>query len=238
MSIEKKILSVSAAAVLAVSGMCLPAAQTVGVFGTAVTASAAQVVSPRLSAGAHCGDKLIVYVDNYKSYSDSAAFAVKISGRTVKNMTGAELRSAEGKLTFTTNGASYLKPYTRYTVKVTAESGGTALSSEIKVNTSNYSYYTIKDGATFYTRSGGVMRAAGTMGSGVFRGQLCDVSGDSIAGKSIDSAALGYVKLAVPAKAGKNAHLPSAADWSMAGTIRLQIDAATITPAAKPVSAR
>ena len=41
-----------------------------------------------------------------------------------------------------------------------------------------------------------------------------------------------------PAKAGRNAHLPLSADCSIAGTIRLQIDAATITPAAKPVRAR
>ena len=41
-----------------------------------------------------------------------------------------------------------------------------------------------------------------------------------------------------PIKAGRNAHLPFAADCSMAGTIRLQIEAATITPAANPVNAR
>ena len=41
-----------------------------------------------------------------------------------------------------------------------------------------------------------------------------------------------------PAAAGKNASLPRAADCSMAGMSRLQTDAATITPAANPVSAR
>ena len=38
--------------------------------------------------------------------------------------------------------------------------------------------------------------------------------------------------------AGIKASRPSAADCSMAGISRLQIDAATMTPAAKPVSAR
>ena len=41
-----------------------------------------------------------------------------------------------------------------------------------------------------------------------------------------------------PANAGKNASFPNAADCSMAGMRRLQIDAATITPAAKPASER
>nr|MCR5122185.1 C40 family peptidase [Ruminococcus sp.] len=210
MSIEKKyrkkMIAVSAAAVIAVSGMCFPAASSAAIFDTAVTASAAEVASPRLSAGTTCGDKLIVYVDNYQGYSDSTEFTVKISGRTVKNMTGAELKSAKGKLTFTNNGNTYLKPYTRYTVKVTAAAGSTALSSEIKVCTSYNSYYTIQSGAAYYVRSGGVLKAAGTMGSGTYRGQLCDVSGNAVAGKSVDSSAVGYVKVAVPAKAGKNAN--------------------------------
>ena len=41
-----------------------------------------------------------------------------------------------------------------------------------------------------------------------------------------------------PPAAGKNAHAPRAAAWSMAGISRLHTLAATITPAAKPVSAR
>ena len=41
-----------------------------------------------------------------------------------------------------------------------------------------------------------------------------------------------------PRKAGKKAQRPIFADCPMAGTIRLQIEAATMTPAAKPVSAR
>ena len=40
-----------------------------------------------------------------------------------------------------------------------------------------------------------------------------------------------------PPAAGRKLHAPSAADWSMAGSSRLHTDAATITPAAKPVSA-
>ena len=38
-------------------------------------------------------------------------------------------------------------------------------------------------------------------------------------------------------KAGRKAHRPLSEHCSIAGTIRLQMDAATITPAAKPVSA-
>ena len=41
-----------------------------------------------------------------------------------------------------------------------------------------------------------------------------------------------------PANAGKNANRPSPADWSMAGISKLQMEAATITPAAKPASER
>ena len=41
-----------------------------------------------------------------------------------------------------------------------------------------------------------------------------------------------------PITAGRNASRPSAADCSMAGESRLQMDAATMTPAANPVSAR
>ena len=41
-----------------------------------------------------------------------------------------------------------------------------------------------------------------------------------------------------PIAAGRNASLPLSLDCSIAGIIRLQIDAATITPAAKPVSTR
>ena len=41
-----------------------------------------------------------------------------------------------------------------------------------------------------------------------------------------------------PPAAGGKAHAPSLADGSMAGIRRLHMDAATITPAAKPVSAR
>ena len=41
-----------------------------------------------------------------------------------------------------------------------------------------------------------------------------------------------------PTAAGTNANAPSAADCSMDGMRRLQTDAATITPAAKPVSER
>ena len=41
-----------------------------------------------------------------------------------------------------------------------------------------------------------------------------------------------------PRNAGRKAHLTFSADCSIAGTIRLQIEAATITPAANPVSAR
>ena len=41
-----------------------------------------------------------------------------------------------------------------------------------------------------------------------------------------------------PIKAGRNAHLPLSAHWFIAGIRRLQIDAATITPPAKPVNAR
>ena len=40
-----------------------------------------------------------------------------------------------------------------------------------------------------------------------------------------------------PRKAGRKAKRPSSVDCSIAGTIKLQIDAATMTPAAKPVSA-
>ena len=41
-----------------------------------------------------------------------------------------------------------------------------------------------------------------------------------------------------PMAAGRNASLPRWSDWFMAGISRLQMEAATITPAAKPVSAR
>lgn len=41
-----------------------------------------------------------------------------------------------------------------------------------------------------------------------------------------------------PASAGKNDHLPMEVDCSMAGISRLQIDAATITPAANPARER
>ena len=41
-----------------------------------------------------------------------------------------------------------------------------------------------------------------------------------------------------PANAGRNASFPSAADCSMAGISRLHTEAATITPAAKPVRER
>ena len=41
-----------------------------------------------------------------------------------------------------------------------------------------------------------------------------------------------------PSTAGRNDHRPSAADCAMAGISRLHTLAATITPAAKPVSAR
>ena len=41
-----------------------------------------------------------------------------------------------------------------------------------------------------------------------------------------------------PANAGRNASWPMAEDCSIAGMMRLQTEAATITPAAKPVSAR
>ena len=41
-----------------------------------------------------------------------------------------------------------------------------------------------------------------------------------------------------PKKAGKKANFPRWADWSMAGMIRLQMEAATMTPAAKPVRER
>ena len=41
-----------------------------------------------------------------------------------------------------------------------------------------------------------------------------------------------------PIKAGRNAQRPMAEDCSIAGTIRLQTEAATITPAAKPVRER
>ena len=41
-----------------------------------------------------------------------------------------------------------------------------------------------------------------------------------------------------PTAAGKNASLPRSAACSMAGISRLHTDAATITPAAKPVRAR
>ena len=37
--------------------------------------------------------------------------------------------------------------------------------------------------------------------------------------------------------AGRKDHRPIEADWSIAGTSRLQIEAATITPPAKPVRA-
>ena len=41
-----------------------------------------------------------------------------------------------------------------------------------------------------------------------------------------------------PMKAGMNAHCPLSELCSMAGTIRLHMDAATMTPAANPVRAR
>lgn len=41
-----------------------------------------------------------------------------------------------------------------------------------------------------------------------------------------------------PANAGKNANFPSAADCSIAGISKLQIEAATMTPAAKPARER
>lgn len=41
-----------------------------------------------------------------------------------------------------------------------------------------------------------------------------------------------------PAAAGKNAHVPKEAERSIAGMSRLQMEAATITPAANPVSPR
>ena len=41
-----------------------------------------------------------------------------------------------------------------------------------------------------------------------------------------------------PSTAGRNDHRPSAADCAMAGISRLHTEAATITPAAKPVSER
>ncbi len=41
-----------------------------------------------------------------------------------------------------------------------------------------------------------------------------------------------------PTTAGRNASLPISADCSMAGTSRLHTEAATITPAAKPVRER
>ena len=41
-----------------------------------------------------------------------------------------------------------------------------------------------------------------------------------------------------PVTAGRNAHFPNSADRSMAGISRLQMDAAVMTPAAKPVRPR
>ena len=41
-----------------------------------------------------------------------------------------------------------------------------------------------------------------------------------------------------PIAAGKKAHLPIESDCSIAGINKLQIEAATITPAANPVKAR
>ncbi len=41
-----------------------------------------------------------------------------------------------------------------------------------------------------------------------------------------------------PANAGTKASLPLSADWAIAGTRRLHIEAATMTPAAKPERAR
>ena len=41
-----------------------------------------------------------------------------------------------------------------------------------------------------------------------------------------------------PTAAGMNASRPMLSDCSMAGMSKLQIDAATMTPAAKPVKAR
>ena len=52
------------------------------------------------------------------------------------------------------------------------------------------------------------------------------------------SASRNRIPIQKPAAAGTNDHFPIALDSSMAGISRLQTEAATITPAAKPVSAR
>ena len=200
----RKALSVSAAALLAVSGMYLPAVAPSLVSDTAITASASQLVSPSLKAGAVCGDKLILYINNYQSYSDSAEIAVKISGIKFKPITGKKLKDARGKLSFTSNGKKYLKPYTRYTVNVTASENGTSLSSEIKLTTAKNAFYSVKSGTTYYSLSNGSMSRQGTLSSMVCRGVLCDRNGMSVSGLGVKDTKAEYVKLMMPVKAGKN----------------------------------
>ena len=57
-------------------------------------------------------------------------------------------------------------------------------------------------------------------------------------GMSLSSSSRNSTPIQKPAAAGKNDHLPRPTACSIAGISRLQTEAATITPAAKPVSAR
>ena len=162
-------------------------------------------LSPDGKTGAAvCGDKLILYINNYQSYSDSAEIAVKISGIKFKPITGKKLKDARGKLSFTSNGKKYLKPYTRYTVNVTASENGTSLSSEIKLTTAKNAFYSVKSGTTYYSLSNGSMSRQGTLSSMVCRGVLCDRNGMSVSGLGVKDTKAEYVKLMMPVKAGKN----------------------------------
>ena len=206
MGLGSKTVSLAAAAVMTIAGAYLPAAGIVPEFDEAITASAAQVVTPSLRAGAECGDKLILYIDNYRSFSDSAEITVRVSGNRFKPITGQKLKSANGKLSFTSNGKKYLKPYTRYRVNVTVSDGGATASSEIKITTSKNAFYSVKSGTDYYTLTGGTMRRQGTLSSSVCRGVLTDARGNSVKGIAVKDTKAEYVKLMIPVKTSKNSN--------------------------------